>query len=108
NLVEAELTAEDGGLIARFGAHVLRLGARVLADRPALPKYAGRSVILGFRPEDLEDAALVGGARESAVLEVVTDIREDMGSEVYVHFALGVEPVHRTEVAEARAPEEDA
>jgi hypothetical protein len=31
-----------------------------------------------------------------------------MGSEVYVHFGLGVPQVHRSEVAEARAPEEDA
>jgi hypothetical protein len=30
-----------------------------------------------------------------------------MGSEVYVHFALGVPPVHRSEVAEARASEEE-
>ena len=42
------------------------------------------------------------------MLNIVTDIREDMGSEVYVHFALGVPQVHRSEVAEARAPEEEA
>jgi multiple sugar transport system ATP-binding protein len=108
NLVEAELAAEDGGLVASFGEHVLRFGRRVLAERPALAGYAGRSVILGFRPEDLEDAALVADAPSGATLRIVTDIREDMGSEVYVHFGLGVPAVHRTEVAEARAPEEEA
>ena len=108
NLVEADLAAEGDGLVTRFGDHALRLGRRVLADRSALPSYAGRRVILGFRPEDLEDAALAGGARDGASLSIVTDIREDMGSEVYVHFALGVPPVHRSEVAEARAPEEEA
>ena len=108
NLVEADLAAEGDGLVARFGDHALRLGRRVLADRSALPSYAGRRVILGFRPEDLEDAALAGGARDGASVSIVTDIREDMGSEVYVHFALGVPPVHRSEVAEARAPEEEA
>src|SRR5438105_2365488 len=51
---------------------------------------------------------LAGGAPAGASLRIVTDIREDMGSEVYVHFALGVPPVHRSEVAEARAPEEEA
>jgi multiple sugar transport system ATP-binding protein len=105
NLVEAELAAADGGLSARFGGHELRLGARVLSERPALA--AGRRVILGFRPEDLEDAALRPGRAPGGTLSIVTDIREDMGSEVYVHFALGVPPVHRTEVAEARAPEEN-
>ena len=107
NLVDAELAAEGDGLVARFGAHTLRLGRRVLSERPALAGYAGRRVILGVRPEDLEDAALAGGGAPGAVLSIVTDLREDMGSEVYVHFALGVPPVHRSEVAEARASEEE-
>jgi multiple sugar transport system ATP-binding protein len=108
NLVEADLVGENDGLVARFGAHSLRLGPRVLSGRPALRGYAGRRVILGFRPEDLEDAALTERASAGTVLNIVPDIREDMGSEVYVHFALGVQQVHRSEVAEARAPEEDA
>jgi multiple sugar transport system ATP-binding protein len=108
NLVEADLVGESDGLVARFGTHSLRLGSRVLSGRPALRGYAGRRVILGFRPEDLEDAALTERASAGTVLNIVPDIREDMGSEVYVHFALGVQQVHRSEVAEARAPEEDA
>jgi multiple sugar transport system ATP-binding protein len=107
NLVEADLVGESDGLVARFGAHSLRLGRRVLSERPALSGYAGRRVILGFRPEDLEDAALTDRASAGATLSVVPDIREDMGSEVYVHFALGVPQVHRSEVAEARAPEDN-
>jgi multiple sugar transport system ATP-binding protein len=108
NLVEADLVGESDGLVARFGAHSLRLGPRVLSERSALRGCAGRRVILGFRPEDLEDAALTERASAGTVLNIVPDIREDMGSEVYVHFALGVQQVHRSEVAEARAPEEDA
>ena len=95
NLVEADLERDGDGLVARFGEHRLR----VRRGRP------GRA-ILGFRPEDLEDAALAGGAAAGASLGVVPDIREDMGSEVYVHFGLGVPPVRRTEVAEAKEPEE--
>jgi multiple sugar transport system ATP-binding protein len=62
-------------------------------------------VILGFRPEDVEDAALAG-ERRGCTLDVVPAIREDMGAEVYVHFSLGVEPVRRRELAEALTPEE--
>jgi multiple sugar transport system ATP-binding protein len=97
NLVEADLERDGDGLVARFGEHRLR----VRRGRP------GRA-ILGFRPEDLEDAALAGRAAAGASLRVVPDIREDMGSEVYVHFGLGVPPVRRTEVAEAKEPEEPA
>src|SRR5436305_6699757 len=95
NLVEAEAERDGDGLVARFGEHALWLRR----GRPG-------SVLLGFRPEDLEDAALAGGATEGASLTVVPEIREDMGAEVYIHFGLGVAPVRRAEVAEAKEPEE--
>ncbi len=98
NLVEAEIEYSSDVLVARFGAHTLRLGR----DTPARP---GRA-ILGFRPEDVEDSSLVGSVAEGAALTVVPEIREDMGSEVYVHFGLGVPPVRRSEVVEAQRPEE--
>ena len=100
NLVEARIDRAGNGAVARFGEHELRFAR---ADAAA----SGR-VILGFRPEDLEDTAVVGRAREGALLSVVPEIREDMGSEVYVHFGLGVPPVRRREVAEAKRPEEPA
>jgi multiple sugar transport system ATP-binding protein len=95
NLVEADLEPDGDGPVARFGEHLLRV-----------PRGRTGRVILGFRPEDLEDAALAGGAAPGATLRVVPEIREDMGAEVYIHFGLGVPPVRRTEVAEATAPEE--
>ena len=57
-------------------------------------------VVLGFRPEDLEDAA-IRPARPGASLRVTVDIRENMGAEVYVHFSLAVPPVRRHDVQEA-------
>ena len=100
NLVEAELERDGDGLVARFGEHRLRLGRRVAA--------APGRVILGFRPEDLDDASLAGGAPDGARRGVVPEIREDMGAEVYIHFGLGVPPVRRSEVAEAKAPDDPA
>src|SRR5947199_3856410 len=55
NLVEAELAERNGALVARFGPHELALPAEVVAQRPALRRYAGRQVALGIRPEDIED-----------------------------------------------------
>jgi multiple sugar transport system ATP-binding protein len=97
NLVEAELRRDGDGLEAQFGAHAIRLG-----DRSELAPWTGRTVIVGIRPEDVEDAALARGQ----LLSIVPEIREDMGAEVYVHFALGVPPVHRSDVAEAMQPEQ--
>jgi multiple sugar transport system ATP-binding protein len=97
NLVGADLVRSDGGWAARFGGVSLPIGERVLSARPALPKYEGRRLILGVRPEDIEDAAFGDGERLSASV----DIREDMGSEVYVHFDPGARMVPGEDVKAA-------
>jgi multiple sugar transport system ATP-binding protein len=104
NLVEAELVEADGGLAASFGPHTLRIGENVLAARSGLRGYVGRTVALGIRPEDLEDAG-VAGAEET--LRVRVDIREDMGSEVYLHFGLDAPPVRNEDVIAAASTEGD-
>jgi multiple sugar transport system ATP-binding protein len=96
NLVEAELAERNGGLSARFGPHELAVPAEVLASRPALRGYAGRRVALGVRPEDVEDGPGPGEAR----ITVTVDIREDMGSEVFLHFALDAPSVKTDELRE--------
>ena len=107
NLVLADVAREDGGLWARFGEHRLRL-ADAAAVRPGLARFDGRTVILGIRPEDMEDASLRATSDDHR-LSVVCDIREDMGSEVYVHFNIAAQPVATKEVLEAHvvdAPED--
>jgi multiple sugar transport system ATP-binding protein len=89
NLVGADLARANGGWTARFGDTTLRVGERVLSSRPALPRFEGRRLILGVRPEDIEDAAFGDGEP----LRAVVDIREDMGSEVFVHFGVGAKMV---------------
>jgi multiple sugar transport system ATP-binding protein len=96
NFVEAEL--EDGTV--RFGPHVLRIDESALAARAVLREYAGRRIALGVRPEDLEDAALETGAPEDRRLSVAVDIKEDMGSEVFLHFAVDAPPVKTQELRE--------
>ena len=108
NLVDATLERDGDTLAARFGPNLLCLGPKLLADRPALRAHEGEPLIMGLRPEDLEDASLVGGGRDGCTLSVVPDIRENMGSEVYVHFSLGVPPVRRREIEEAIAAEDAA
>ena len=94
NFVEAELVARNGGLAARFGPHELPVPEAVAAARTALPGYVGRRLALGIRPEDMEDGP--GEAR----LEVEVDIKEDMGSEVFLHFAVDAPPVKTEELRE--------
>jgi multiple sugar transport system ATP-binding protein len=101
NLLEAELERSDGTAFVRFGEHRLRLDDGVLAARPALARYVGRKLALGIRPEDLEDAAIAAADGEARRLPAVIDIREDLGSEIFVHFGVDAPPVTSADVAEA-------
>src|SRR5437763_1796890 len=58
NIVEAQLSRADGTLVAEFGGYHLLVDEQSAARRPALSKFEGQSVVLGIRPEDMEDAAL--------------------------------------------------
>src|SRR5439155_23602805 len=102
NMAEAELAEEDGGLVVRFGPHTLPVPAELLSSRPALRRYLGRRVGLGIRPEDLEDAAVVSSGPR---LSVPVDIKEDMGSEVFLHFAVDAKPLDTEELREISGDE---
>ncbi|HXF73072.1 MAG TPA: sn-glycerol-3-phosphate ABC transporter ATP-binding protein UgpC [Actinomycetota bacterium] len=86
NMVEAELARVDGGLAVRFGDVTLGIDERALAERPALRAYEGRKVVVGIRPEDMEDASLVADAPADRRLRAVVDLREALGSEILIHF----------------------
>jgi multiple sugar transport system ATP-binding protein len=95
NLVQVRLA--DGRF--RLGDQELTVPESVLAARPGLKAYEGKDAVVGIRPEDLEDAAF---ARNGAGrLRVEVDIREDMGSEVFAHFAVDAKAVQTREVLEA-------
>jgi len=97
NLVGADLARSNGGLVAKFGETTLPVGEGVLSSRPGLPGFEGRRLILGVRPEDIEDARFGGGEPLSATV----DIREDMGAEVFVHFDPGAKMIAGEDVRAA-------
>jgi multiple sugar transport system ATP-binding protein len=105
NLVGADLVRSNGSMFAQFGEHRLRLDDAALEARPALPRFEGKRIILGIRPEDLEDAAIAGGTPDDRRLAATVDIREDMGSEVFVHFGVGGPAVRGEDVAAAMGEE---
>ncbi len=110
NLVIADLVRENGDLWIVFASHRLRLHPSTLEARPALARFEDRRVVVGIRPEDMEDAAILRETHEDRLMSVVCDIREDLGSEVYVHFNVPGTPVTSKEVVEALvvdAPEDE-
>ena len=88
-----------GGPEVIFGPHRLRVPADVLREHPALEKYLGRTVVVGIRPENLEDAALVPDAVPESVLDVSVELREELGAEVNAYCTVGVPPLQVAAVA---------
>jgi multiple sugar transport system ATP-binding protein len=103
NLVEATVTADGDRLLAEFGGNRLAVDAQAVAERPALRGYTGRTVILGIRPENLDDAELRSGVPEDRRLTTTVDLREDMGSEVLIHFTVATPPVLTEDTKELAA-----
>jgi multiple sugar transport system ATP-binding protein len=88
NMLDATIEQANGDLRARIGTQAITLGAETLSQRPALRNYVSRRVIIGIRPEDLEDAALETGAPADHILKGRLELREALGSEIMAHFAI--------------------
>jgi multiple sugar transport system ATP-binding protein len=92
NLIDARLERDDNGgncPAVTFGGYRLLVPPEVVAEHPALERYLGRDVVLGIRPESIQDAALVHDADARATIEVPVRLREELGSEVHIHAAIG-------------------
>jgi multiple sugar transport system ATP-binding protein len=100
NMVEATLERQNGGYVAALGAQALAIADETIAARPALEGFAGRTVIVGIRPEDLEDAALASDTPDDRRLHGTTELTEALGSEVMVHFAIEAKPAVTEDVRE--------
>jgi multiple sugar transport system ATP-binding protein len=106
NMIEATVTRANGGLAVDVGKQHLTLDDAVLARSPALRAYEGREVILGIRPEDLEEAALAGDSPPDRRLRGVVELREALGAELMVHFT--VEGTHEALTEDVKELAQDA
>ena len=104
NLLEATVERGDGGPHVCFGPHRLLAGDQAVRDHPGLERYLGRKVVLGIRPEHLEDASLARDVTPGSVIDVSVELREELGSEVDVHCAVGVAPLRPALADEEQDP----
>jgi multiple sugar transport system ATP-binding protein len=102
NIVEAKLERSNGDMAAVAGSQRIVLGQETLSQRPALKSFEGRQVVLGIRPEDLEDAALDRDAQENQTITGTVELREALGSEIMVHFKTDATPAMTEDVRELR------
>jgi multiple sugar transport system ATP-binding protein len=100
NLLEASLAPHDGSLAVELGGFRLPVPPEVVAERPGLRAFQGRKIILGIRPEDMEDASLVSDAPPERRMSSTVELREALGSDVLVHFPIDAPPAVTEDVVE--------
>ncbi|HET6548748.1 MAG TPA: sn-glycerol-3-phosphate ABC transporter ATP-binding protein UgpC [Solirubrobacter sp.] len=71
-----------------------------------LPK--DKPLIAGIRPEDFEDAVVIGNGSKGATFKARIDVLEAMGSEFYAHFTIDAQKGEMAQSEELRELREDA
>jgi multiple sugar transport system ATP-binding protein len=95
NVTRATLARDDGPCV-RFAGRRLPLPAALLGARPGLARYFGRTVILGVRPTDFEDAACQDPAWADpswARFPVTVSMTVHLGTEIDAVFPIDTAPI---------------
>jgi multiple sugar transport system ATP-binding protein len=100
NLLEATVERADGGMVARLGSQRVTIDEDALAARPGLKDYEGKTVVVGIRPEQLEDAEIARETPADRRLRGEVELREALGSELMVHFRIDAAPALTEDVQE--------
>jgi multiple sugar transport system ATP-binding protein len=100
NMVEASLEHSNGTLDAVLGSQRIELGDETLDAHPSLRHYEGKTIVLGMRPEDLEDAALEPDTPPGRRLRGNVVLREALGAEIMAHFTIDARPALTEDVRE--------
>src|SRR5690348_12324997 len=100
NMLEATLERHNGSLSAKVGSQSITLDGETLSQRPGLKEFEGRDVVLGVRPEDLEDLSLAPNAPDGHKLRGKVQLTEALGSEIMVHFTIDAQHAVTEEMRE--------
>jgi multiple sugar transport system ATP-binding protein len=92
NLMQGKLQRADGGWSVVLGDQSITVPESTVAERPALEAFDGKSIVVGIRPEDIEDASLASDAPADRRLKSKVSLVEALGSEIILHFPMSVEP----------------
>jgi multiple sugar transport system ATP-binding protein len=99
NMLEATVERATGITRIVAGELSIELTEQTLRARPALEAYEGRPIVLGIRPEALNDAAVLGEGPQPRI-RAKAELREALGSEVLMHFSVQARAAVTDEVRE--------
>jgi len=89
NLMEGELSGSPASPVVKIGSISVAIPS---VDGTNIANYIGKKVVVGLRPEDMEDTATVDDAAAERSFATTARLVESLGSEIIVHFGLDAEP----------------
>ena len=94
NLFEGVVSRDGstGAYSVQLGSQSIAVPTEAIEACPALASYLDQPVVVGIRPEDLDDAAIFPDHPGDQRIHATIDVREALGAETLVHF--GVDAPH--------------
>ena len=94
NLMEGKLSDNGGGsLHLAIGEETLSVPRSVLDENPKLGGYLDKNLVVGIRPKEMDDAAIVKEHPQDQRFRSKAENVEALGFEVIVHFDIQAIPV---------------
>ncbi len=103
NLVEAIIHRDGEKFTATVGIDTITLHDEALASHPDIRSYDGRKVIMGIRPESLEDAAIATDTPADQRIHGKVVLTEALGSEILAHIGIEGHAATTPETQELKA-----
>jgi multiple sugar transport system ATP-binding protein len=88
NLFESRLEHAEGDYAVNIGSSRIGLDEAEVATVRGIDDYVGKKVVVGIRPDRLEDAAVASEAPPDRRFAGLATLRETLGSDVLVHFSV--------------------
>ena len=85
NLINAKVVQSGEDVVLMFGGNTVKL-PEGKAQKLIEAGYVDTTVIMGIRPEDLNDSEVIINANPDCVIEATIRVYELLGAEVYLYF----------------------
>ena len=85
NLINAKVVKSGEDVVLMFGGNTVKL-PEGKAQKLIEAGYVDTTVIMGIRPEDLNDSEVIINANPDCVIEATIRVYELLGAEVYLYF----------------------
>ena len=85
NLINAKVVQSGEDVVLMFGGNTIKL-PEGKAQKLIEAGYVDTTVIMGIRPEDLNDSEVIINANPDCVIEATIRVYELLGAEVNLHY----------------------